>query len=342
MRSLTVLVLFDTPSQTYSEKITRDYLSYPDWSDERDVINTLRKLGHRVVPYAVCDDLSDLLKSIQQIKPDLVFFLCETFARRRDLESQLAGCLELVGIPYTGASSTMLQICKNKALVKQILMHANIRVPNFFLIKQTMQSVEINCSLPYPVIVKPVSRDASEGISYSSVVKNINELRERTEFLQRKFFCDVICESFIDGREFYVGLLGAEKLTCFQPVELIFQPKKPKILTFKAKWDDAYRKKNGIKTCKAKLSEFEHRRLKKESIRAYRALGLNGYARIDWRQNDKGEFYCLEVNPNPAIAKKDDFAKGAGYSGMSYEELIQEIIRQTLLNHATTLRKTKG
>ena len=325
MKPLRVLVLFDTPEQVYSPEGARDYLRYPDWSDEKDVINSLRRLGHAPVPYAVCDDLPDLMRHIEQVGPDLVFFMCETFAQKRELEAQLVGILELLGIPHSGAGSSQLQICKNKETVKHILSGRGIKVPQAFVLPSS-GSVSVHSALNFPLIVKPVNRDASEGISLNSVVSNRSDLEARASYLIRKFGCDVICEQFIDGREFYVGVLGNEDVECLYPVELKFPADGARILTYKSKWDEAYRRKKGIRSTKARLSEFEIRRLQELSAEVYQALGLRGYARIDWRQDHHGAFYCLEANPNPAISKDDDFAKGAAHAGLRYDQLITRIL----------------
>ena len=101
----------------------------------------------------------------------------------------------------------------------------------------------------------------------------------------------------------------------------------PKFATFKAKWDDTYRKKWGITTglCKPFPEGLEDKILS-VSKRIYQALQMSGYGRIDLRVTDKGDIVFIEANPNPAIAKNDDFPLSAQKAGMEYKNLISKII----------------
>jgi len=139
----------------------------------------------------------------------------------------------------------------------------------------------------------------------------------------------VIVEEYIEGRELYVGVIGNERLTSFPARELFFREVpdgEPKFASFKAKWDDDYRKKWGIKTGTANLSDEIEKKLDDTCKGIYRVLGLSGYGRIDLRLTPSGEIFCIEANPNPSIEKDGDFALGAAKSGMSYDDLIQKII----------------
>ena len=141
---------------------------------------------------------------------------------------------------------------------------------------------------------------------------------------------DAIAEEYIEGRELYVSVLGHKQITVLPPREMIFgnMPEgEPRIATYKAKWDDAYRKKWRIKSTPAdKLPEGWEKNIDDVCRRAYRALDLDSYVRFDIRVTATGDVYIIEPNANPCIAKIDEMAQAALKAGISYEDLIQKIL----------------
>jgi D-alanine-D-alanine ligase len=99
-----------------------------------------------------------------------------------------------------------------------------------------------------------------------------------------------------------------------------------RIATERVKWSTRYQKANGIMTDAAQLDAAATAHIQRMAKRAYRALDLNGYARIDLRLDDNGRAYILEANPNPNLAYGEDFAESAEVDGMSYERLLERII----------------
>jgi D-alanine-D-alanine ligase len=98
------------------------------------------------------------------------------------------------------------------------------------------------------------------------------------------------------------------------------------IATLKVKWDPTYQERVGVKTKAAELQPEHHKILERLSKRIYRYLFLNGYARLDYRMTEEGQFYLIEANPNPQIAYNEDFADSAAHSGVPYDELLQKIL----------------
>lgn len=328
--SLKILLLFDIP---YTPPIETDYRKYmigDEWKDERDVARTLTKLGHQVTAFGIHNDIKPLITYIEANRPDVVFNQCESFAEDRQNESNLAGLLELLAIPYTGASPDALTICKDKGLSKKILSFHDIQVPAFIVIPVGEHSTILNSDIRFPAICKPLGLDSSEGISSASLVTNKKECLGRVKFIHKHFETDAIIEEYIDGRELYIGLIGGDKITVLPPQELFFKKlpaKIPKVLTFHAKWNASYRKKYGIDSGFAKkLDSKLLTRLKKDCEIVFKSLKLKGYARVDLRLNKDNEPYIIEVNPNPSIKKTDDFASAAKRAGITYEELLEEII----------------
>ena len=100
-----------------------------------------------------------------------------------------------------------------------------------------------------------------------------------------------------------------------------------KIATEKIKWDLDYQKKIGIKTGPAEnLPDAAAERISDLSKRVCRILGLNGYARMDFRLTADGKVYLMEPNPNPDLGRDEDFSRSAKMAGLEFPELVQRII----------------
>jgi D-alanine-D-alanine ligase len=184
----------------------------------------------------------------------------------------------------------------------------------------------------FPLIVKPVKEEASYGISQASFVGNDEQFRERVTFIHEKHNSDVIAEEYIEGRELYVSLMGNVRLTVFAIRELVFRevpPDEPKIATYKAKWDEEYRKRWGLENQFAEnLDPALLTNIQEKCKEIYRLLTIDGYARIDLRLTPENKLYFIEANPNPILADDEDFALAAGKSGLAYPQLIERIVRQ--------------
>lgn len=327
-----IITLFDLSIPLKPEQYA-DYMKTDDWASEAHILATLKKLGHEAIPLGVHDDLDFLISEIRKHAPDIIFNLSEAFRGDRQFEPHIVSLIELLGVPYTGSSPQALKICKDKGLAKKILSYHRVKVPHF-LISRKSSPVRSLADLQFPVFIKPLNLEASEGISQLSFAESKKDALDRVRYLHDRFETDVIIEEYIAGRELYVGVIGNERLATFPARELFFRefPEgEPKFASFKAKWDDDYRKKWGIKTGSANLSEEIHARLDDLCKKIYRVLGLSGYGRIDLRLTPEGELYCIEANPNPSIEKDGDFALSAIKSGMTYEELIQKILNLGLV-----------
>jgi len=333
-RKLNVLMLFDVP---YTPPNDLDYTTFmigDEWQDERDVMRTLLKLGHTVTPFGVFDDIQPLIDVVRRLKPDVIFNQCESFSGDRAQEPNLPALLELLGVPYTGASPESLALCKDKGLSKKLLAYHHVRVPRFAVsLRERPRLAELK-RFVYPGIIKPLGRDASEGIAQRSLVTSEKECLERVRYIHEKLGTDAILEEFIDGRELYVGVLGTGRLTVLPPRELHFRQLPegaPRVLTYKAKWDERYRRKYGIDSEPARdLDPRTLTHLSDTCKEVYRLFKLRGYARIDLRLGPADDCVFIEINPNPSIKRRDDFAAAARRAGISYEELIDRIVHLPL------------
>jgi D-alanine-D-alanine ligase len=307
---------------------------------ELDVITALRELGHEVEPIGVHDDLGALRDALLSNKPHVAFNLLEGFRDYHGFDQHVVSFLELLDQNYTGCNPRGLTIARDKALTKKIMSYHRIRVPAFAVFPKG-RKIHRPARLQFPLLIKSVNVEGSVGISQASIVHDDEKLRERVQYIHEALGTTAIAEQFIEGREIYVGIFGNKRLQTLPAWELVFEnapPEMPVVATEHAKWNLNYQKRWGITTRKADyLTSQQHRELSKLSERIYRVLGLTGYARMDYRLTPAGEIYLLEANPNPNIAKEEDFALSAKTAGMSYEDVLQKIINLALRYHPQSM-----
>jgi D-alanine-D-alanine ligase len=299
------------------------------WRTEYDVVSTLTAMGHEVKTLAVHDDLGEIRRIVAEWKPHVAFNLLEGFDDITIFDQNVVSHLELLKLPYTGCNPRGLLMARDKSLSKKLLAYHRVPVPQFevFRIGRPIRRPK---RLLFPLIVKSLTQEASIGISQASVVDNDEKLKERVAFIHESIGTAAIAEQYIEGREIYVGILGNQTLQALPVWELFFtnMPADAKrIATDRVKWSVKYQKKYGIDSGPAKdLPEAVCERIQHVCKRAYRSLELSGYARIDLRLEESGEVWILEANPNPQIAKGEDFAASAAKIGLSYESLLQRIL----------------
>jgi D-alanine-D-alanine ligase len=239
----------------------------------------------------------------------------------------------MYGYRYTGSSPTALLVARNKSLTKKVLAYHGIRVPAFAEFHEGDELVRPS-ELRFPLIVKPLLEDASIGIAQASVVEDDQSLTQRVEFIHSKYHQAAIVEELVDGREVYVGLIGNDKLEVLPLTEMTFgEPEmgEHRIATYKAKWDEDYRKKKKIRNVFAKgVSDELTRRIGEICSTAFHALWLQDYGRVDVRLAHDNEVYVLEVNPNPFIAAEHEMAEAAAKSGLKYNAFIQRIVAEAM------------
>ncbi len=313
------------PPETIPEGVEKEK---QPWRTEYDVISTLKSMGHEVYPVGLRSDLEVIAKAREENKPQVVFNLLEDFEGQALYDQHVVSYLELIKQPYTGCNPRGLTIAHDKALTKKILSYHRIAVPGFAVFPMG-QKVARPRRLKFPLFVKSVVEEGSVGISQASVVSDEQKLTERVEFIHRQTNSHAIAEQYIEGREIYVGVIGNRKLQTYTPWELMITnlPEGAlNIATGRLKWNPDYQKKVGLVTKPAELSPELQRKILLLSKRIYRHLSLSGYARLDYRMNNDGECYLLEANPNPQIAKNEDFADSAAHCNVSYPQLLQKII----------------
>jgi D-alanine-D-alanine ligase len=299
-----------------------------EWKMEYDVTVTLRELGHEVRSLGLRAELSPLREALESFQPHVVFNLLEGFDDNPALDQNVVAYLEMKRIPYTGCNARGLVLGRDKVIAKKLLSYHRIAVPDFVLIPRGLKARRPK-RLRFPLIVKSATLDASVGISQASVVEDDARLAERVHFMHEKIGTDALVESYIDGRELYVGIIGNHRIQAFPVWELDFS-KMPeesrRIATERLKWSIGYQRRHGIVTGPARgIPDGAGQRIQRVCKRVYKILRLSGYARIDLRLSDAGKLYVIEANPNPQLAYGEDFAESAERAGVRYDALLQRI-----------------
>jgi D-alanine-D-alanine ligase len=299
------------------------------WRTEYDVISTLKTMGHEVRTLGVHDDLGELRRASTEWKPHIAFNLLEGFDDVTIFDQNVVSHLELLKLPYTGCNPRGLVLARDKSLSKKLLAYHRLAVPDFEVFR-IGRPVRLPKRLSFPLIVKSLTQEASIGISQASVVDSEEKLKERVAFIHQSIGTAAIVERYIEGRELYVGILGNQTLQALPVWELFFTnmpPDAKRIATDRVKWSIKYQQKYGIDSGPARdIAGADADRIQHVCKRAYRALELSGCARIDLRLDEAGTVWVLEANPNPQIAKGEDFAASAEKVGMTYDALLQRII----------------
>jgi D-alanine-D-alanine ligase len=317
-------------------------LTYLDSEDENSkdyeavvpqVARTLRGLGHRVSVLGAHGDVKRLIAGLSRRKPDLVFNLMEMFGDNVFGDIPVTGLLDLLGLRYTGSGPGELYLSQDKGLTKKLLAFDGILYPRFAVFSKQQGSFETGGNLRMPLFVKPLRSDSSLGIGGKSLVHDAVALMERVTAIRKELNDSALAEEYIEGREFYVGVLGNGQPKALPPIEVDFTgfPEGvPKVLDSKAKWDEGSKEYKGTKSVLANLPDELRARLQKVAVDAFRALRVRDYGRVDLRLTDTGDIYVLEVNASCYLEKSSEFAMAAAAGGMDYPKLIERIVNLSL------------
>ncbi len=303
------------------------------WNAEFDVLKALKTLGHEARVIGLYDSIKELRETIESWKPHIAFNLMEEFDGFSSFDQNVVAFLELAQVPYTGCNPRGLMMARQKALAKLVLAHHGVRTPEFEVFPKG-SPVKPPADFSRPWFVKSLTEEASLGISQHSIVRTPKAFKERVKFIHEKVESGALAERYLPGREFYVAVVGNQRPEAFPVWELKFRkaPRDlPRIATRRVKFNLAYQKKYGITSGPAVgLKAETKKRLQALAKQVYLALGLNGYARLDFRLDEKGEIHFLEANPNPHIGREEDFAQSALKEGLTYPALMDRLLRHGL------------
>jgi D-alanine-D-alanine ligase len=304
--------------------------------DREEIFEALEKLGHEP-SYHVLDGRNQSLLALAKCNADLIFNLTESYAGDDTKEMHVAAFLDILEIPFTGAGPHAVILAQDKSIAKKMFAFHGIKSP--FFATSWRGSIDHAHDIAFPLIVKPTSEDGSIGIDAAAVVTSVKELMERVSYIQTEFDSPALIEEYIEGREIYASILGSyESARALPLVELDLSklPKGvPRIASQEVKFEKDTEAYKLTKSAIAEdLDEETETLLTETAIKAYRAVKLRDYGRIDMRLSSKGEVYVIEANPNPWLSSGQEFAMAARKSGLSYTQMIGEIVDLAMARYA--------
>ncbi|HUH65642.1 MAG TPA: hypothetical protein VLZ07_04350 [Syntrophales bacterium] len=302
--------------------------------------SALEEQGHPVTNVAVHDpDLPSFLNPFDHDRY-IVFNWCEEIPGVPHSEALVAETLADMEFTYTGSTPEVLRLCWDKETVKKLLATSGIPTPEW----RICDSIDIDGWDCYPAIVKPSREHCSLGVTTDAVVKSPYELRDRIAYILDTFHQPALVEDFIDGREFHVSLWGNSSVKMLPPAEMdfaLFDDVCDRLCTYDSKFipESSHYVKIGLQL-PAPLSELEHERLKRTSIRAYKITGCRDYARLDIRLRD-GVFYILDVNPNADISAEASMACAAESAGYCHGKMASHIVNLAAKRHPAFKKRSR-
>jgi D-alanine-D-alanine ligase len=305
--------------------------------DHPDTIQVIREaieaMGHEVVQIG---DVHHLLLGLDRLDVDLVFNIAEG-RMGRNREAQVPILLEMKGIPFTGSDGLTQALTLDKVMTKKVLLGAGIPTPRFFEIRRPGDSLPDD--LTFPLIVKPRFEGSSKGLSERSVVRTTREMEAQAEWVIRTYRQPALVEEFIRGSEFTVAIIGHDAPEVYPAVRIQLDGKDDLgdlFYTFS-------RIASGAKyLCPANIDPELERRLQELALQTYHAVDCVDFGRVDFRVNQEGNPFVLEINPLPSLSTEDVFGILAQHAGIPYGAMIARIVEASVQRHGLGIHEKVG
>jgi D-alanine-D-alanine ligase len=310
-------------------------------ADERDVLDqveeiaeNLNTLGYEPTILPFSPDLVGVKQMLRALKPHCIFNLVEAVEGDSQLQHLAPALYDHLNIPYTGATTDALFITTHKVLAKKWMSMSQVPTAEWLALENPPMSTPV---FPERYIIKPVSEEASVGLDAMAIVTVLgredlaNLVRERQRLLGKACFA----ERYIEGREFNLSLLGRPSgVDAMPPAEMNFDYPEgvPKIMDYKAKWVEGTLEYEGTQRT-FDLSPDDQglvEKLQHVARQCWNLFHLRGYARVDFRVDQHGQPYVLEINANPCLTSGSGFPVACEKAGLSYADMVQRILDDTL------------
>jgi D-alanine-D-alanine ligase len=274
-------------------------------------------------------NVTNLLEKIDNLEVDIVFNISEGISGR-NRESQVPILLEMAGIPFVGADALTLGLTLDKVMAKKIFIAEKLPTPRFFEIK-TSDELSGTDHCKFPLIVKPRFEGSSKGLSDDSRVETKEELKKQVEYIISTYKQPALVEEFISGQEFTVAVVGNDPPEVMPVVQIKIDGRlklNDKFYTFARITSDRLEY-----ICPAHITADLKKKLSDLALKTYRAVECRDFGRIDFRVDNSGNPYVLEINPLPSLSTEDVFMVVAKNIGISYEEMIGKILNSAIKRH---------
>ena len=288
-----------------------------------DLAAILTSMGHHVVKIG---NVQNLLAQIGTLDVDIVFNIHEGIGDR-NRESQVPILLDLYNIPFTGSDALTLGITLDKMVAKKCFIADHVPTPRYFVAQEACDIEKLN-HVSFPLMVKTMWEGTSKGLSENSRVENVEQLQRQIEFVVKQYKQPALVEEFISGTEFTVGVIGNENPQAMPVAQVSIDGTTElgdHFYTFERTQGNAVRY-----VCPANIPAQLTKQIQDIAVAAYRSVGCRDYGRVDFRVDQKGQPYVLEINPLPSLDRKDVFNLFPKVLGTTFEETIAKIFKLAL------------
>ncbi|HEV2130954.1 MAG TPA: D-alanine--D-alanine ligase [Longimicrobiaceae bacterium] len=227
-------------------------------------------------------------------------------------DGTLQALLDLAGIPYTGSGHMASANAMDKDISKHLFRAAGVPTPDWMM--APVEAWEVEERLGYPLVVKPNKQGSTVGLT---VVKRAEQLEAAIEEAYRHDD-EVMLERFVPGRELTVGILDDRPLAVGEII-----PKRGEIFDYESKYQEG----GADEIFPADLSPEKAREVQELGLRVHRSLKLTGYSRVDFRMDEEGILWCLEVNTLPGMTSTSLLPQSAKAVGIGFAELCDRIVQ---------------
>jgi D-alanine-D-alanine ligase len=277
------------------------------------------------------------LKDLSRRNYDIYVNLCEGYLEWEVPSIDVPYSLELLNLPFTGPTSLLYD--PTKELMKYVAFCSNVKMPSYVLVKSLNDVDEVMKHLSFPLFIKPAKAGDSLGVDDNSLVNDKEHLITKVTNTLAEFDA-LLVEQYIKGREFTVLVAtNADGRSCrsFKPIEYVF-PEGLAFKTYALKTSELH--PNCNIPCDDPVLEMELRTAA-ESI--FKNFNGEGYARLDFRVNDAGEVYFLEINFTCSVFYKDGYEGSADYilkyDGFGQQQFLKHIIKEGIDRHKRKQKK---
>ena len=289
-----------------------------------DVIaKAIESQGHKVKRIG---NVANLIENLDHLNVDIVFNISEGLLGR-NRESQVPILLEMADIPFVGADALTLSLTLDKIMAKKIFIAEGLPTPKFFEVK-TPEALIDSDHMKFPLIVKPRFEGSSKGLSDASRVENAEELKKQAEYVINTYKQPALVEEFIRGEEFTVAIVGNDSPEVMPIVQIKIDGRlrlNDKFYTF------ARIASNRLEyICPARINQDLKEKVSDLALKTYNAVECRDFGRVDFRVDNEGNPYILEINPLPSLSTEDVFMMVAKEVGISYEEMVGRILKGAL------------
>lgn len=314
-------------------------VDYKNYDPPRDLLALLQE---HEVDHIFLNKLTTYkqLQNLAKKNYDIYVNLCEGYLDWEVPSIDVIHSLELLNLPYTGPTALLYD--PSKILMKYVAHCAGVHTPDYFIVNNVADVIQKDLPIKFPMFVKPSKAGDSLGIDDASLVYDRKSLVKKINQLI-PFYNDIMVEEYIAGKEFTVLVAAdpfdVDKTSCFQPIEYIF-PEGKEFKTYSLKTSDLHTEAN----IPCKDPELD-RSLRKHASDIFKGFNGLGYARLDFRVNDKNEIYFLEINFTCSVFYKDGYEGSADYvlkhDPQGQKGFLMQIIEEGIQRHQKKQKKYK-